>query len=64
MLAACYGHMGLLADGKAAIQEFNEKWKNKGYGTYRVEYVYDDWSYKDKFALDRISEGLRKAGMD
>jgi TolB-like protein len=62
-LAASYGHLGLEAEGKAAIQKFNKLRGKLGHSvSYRASELYW-WRFKDQKARDRIREGLQKAGM-
>jgi len=63
LLAASYGHLDNEAEGKAAIQKFNELREKLGYfGSYRANELYW-WTFKDNATRDRIREGLLKAGM-
>jgi len=63
LLAASYGHLERKAEGKAAIQKFEDLRRERGidysYGTSELSY----WSFKDEATRERIREGLRKAGM-
>ncbi|MEC4673156.1 MAG: adenylate/guanylate cyclase domain-containing protein, partial [Nitrospirota bacterium] len=62
-LAASYGHLGLKAEGKAAIQKFEELRSKLGHAEpYRTRKLYT-WRFKDEKARDRVREGLQKAGM-
>jgi len=59
-LASAYGHLGRLADAKAAIAK-----ADAGFGNWAQTTVLlaSALSYKDRDDLDRVLDGLRKAGV-
>lgn len=68
MMAACFGHLGRQEDAKRAIAGYDDLMVAAGYTTMTVQEGAHWWWYGDIFDyhapyLDKIEEGLRKAGV-
>lgn len=68
MLTACFGHLGRHEDAANAMTKFNELTIPAGYSAMTVQEVARWWWYGDIFDyhapyLDKLEEGLRKAGV-
>lgn len=68
MLAACFGYLGRDDDAAKAIAKFNELTLPAGYSSMTVQEAARWWWYGDIFDyhapyLDKVEEGLRKAGV-
>ena len=66
-LAATYGHLGRIAEAKAAVATYNEIIAGAGSSELVVQYVagwyQETYHYKDESYLQRLMEGLRLAGV-
>jgi adenylate cyclase len=66
LLAAAYGHLGLEQKAISAVTTFNDMnmkldplYKDRPYSLAEVR----NWPFKDEASLERLIEGLRKAGV-
>jgi TolB-like protein len=63
-LAATYGHLGREQEAKSAIETFNGLRAKAGWSRpINMNFVRLAWGFKEQTDLERIREGLRKAGV-
>jgi TolB-like protein len=63
-LAATYGHLGREQEARSAIETFNGLREKSGWTwPLNLQYVSLDWGFKERTDLERLREGLRKAGV-
>lgn len=68
MLASCFGHLGRLEDAKRAVASYDDLMTTAGYTAMTVQEGGHWWWYGDIYDyhapyLDKLAEGLRKAGV-
>jgi tetratricopeptide (TPR) repeat protein len=64
LLAATYGHLGREQEAKSAIETFNGLRAKAGWSRpLTMEFVRLAWGFKERTDLERLREGLRKAGV-
>jgi TolB-like protein/tetratricopeptide (TPR) repeat protein len=67
-LAVAYGHLERLEDARAAVDNYHKLYREAGYSTPLTVQEIEKWWHGDMFDYDetykqRLSEGLRKAGV-
>jgi tetratricopeptide (TPR) repeat protein len=63
-LAATYGHLGRQQEAKSAIDTFNEVRAKAGWSRLlNLQSINLGWGFKERTDLERLREGLRKAGV-
>jgi tetratricopeptide (TPR) repeat protein len=63
-LAATYGHLGREQEAESAIETFNELRAKAGWSKpLTLQFINLGWGFKERTDLERLREGLRKAGV-
>ncbi len=63
-LAATYGHLGREQEAKSAIETFNGLRAKSGWTRpLNLHSIHLGWGFKERTDLERLREGLRKAGV-